>query len=259
MRPYYDEDGITIYHGDALRVLAALPDASVDAVVADPPYSSGGMMRGDRAQSTRTKYVQSSAQHEIPDFSGDSRDSRAYAYWSALWLSEALRVTKSGGACLIFTDWRQLPTTTDGLQAGGWVWRGVVPWNKPASRPSKGRFANSCEYVVWGTNGGRDGDTIDGCLPGFFTASPPREREHITQKPVDVMRQLVRIAPPGGVILDPFMGAGTTGVAAMIEGRAFVGAEMHEHFVDVAVRRIREAAGQAVAKGDQAPLDFGAA
>ena len=137
MRPYYADESVTLYHGEALAVLASLPTGSVDAVVADPPYSSGGMMRGDRAQATVAKYVtsQNTRRDELLNFSGDSRDQRSYAYWSALWLSEAHRVTAPGGVCLTFSDWRQLPATTDSIQAGGWVWRGIVPWSK-VSQPA---------------------------------------------------------------------------------------------------------------------------
>lgn len=99
----------------------------------------------------------------------------------------------------------------------------------------------------------------DACLPGFYQANAPREREHQTQKPLDVMRELVKICPEGGTVLDPFMGSGTTGVAAMLEGRRFVGVEMVEHYQQVAERRIREAQGQAAQRGDQGALEFGEA
>ena len=190
-----------------------------------------------------SKYVQTgSGSKDLGDFAGDNRDQRAYEYWVALWLSECLRVVKPMGVALLFTDWRQLPSTTDALQAGGWVWRGVVPWYKPSARPQSGRFSSQCEYVVWGSRGGMTTDLTAPCLPGFYQASPPRDREHITQKPLDVMRKLVRIAPKGGTVLDPFAGAGTTGVAAVLEGRSFIGVELTEHYHQVAETRIRTAA-----------------
>lgn len=258
MKPYFQDDTTTLYGGDSLAVLASLPTGSVDAVVTDPPYSSGGMVRGDRTGSTIGKYVttQNTQRDSLVDFSGDTRDQRAYEFWCALWLAECLRITKPGGVCLMFTDWRQLPATTDAIQSGGWVWRGVVPWYKPVARPQSGRFTGQCEYVVWGSRGGMTTDLTAPCLPGFYQAQPPRSREHITQKPVDVMRELVKIAPEGGTILDPFMGSGTTGVAAMLEGRKFVGVEMVEHYAAIAQRRIQEAAGQSIPKGDQGALDF---
>jgi site-specific DNA-methyltransferase (adenine-specific) len=242
MKPHYASKRATLFRGDALAVLRVLPDDSVDAVITDPPYRSGGMLRGDRTDSARSKYVQtdSASGNALPDFTGDNRDQRAYGYWCALWLSECLRITSPGGACVLFTDWRQLPTTTDALQAGGWVWRGIVPWHKPAGRNTPGRFANNCEYIVWGTAGPRSGDGYE-TLGGFFQAHPPRDREHITQKPVDVLRALVRICPDGGTVLDPFCGSGTTGVAALIEGRRFLGSELTPQYAEIAARRLGEA------------------
>lgn len=261
---YYEDDRARLFGGDSLAVLRGLPTGSVDAVITDPPYSSGGMVRGDRVQDTGAKYLSSDRLGDDADFAGDNRDQRAYAYWSALWLSEALRATRTSGVVLMFTDWRQLPATTDALQAGGWVWRGVVPWAKSfgarGARPMAGRFAAQCEYVVWGSRGGmpvRMGE--DACLPGFYQANAPRDREHQTQKPLDVMRELVKICPEDGTILDPFMGSGTTGVAAMLEQRKFVGVEMVPHYQQVAERRIREAQGQAADKGDQGAFTFGEA
>lgn len=199
LTPHYQDPFATIYHGEALAVIAELESASVDGLVTDPPYSSGGMVRSDRMGKTSSKYVQSdSTNRTLSDFSGDNRDQRGYNYWMAMWLAEASRVLKPGAPALLFTDWRQLPSTTDALQAGGFVWRGIVPWVKPSARPMAGRFTNQAEYVVWGSNGAMGLDFEAPVFPGFYQANPPREREHITQKPLDVMRQLVQIVPQGG-------------------------------------------------------------
>ena len=258
MKPYYEDESVTLYGGDSLAVLRDLPAASVDALITDPPYSSGGMVRGDRAVGTAGKYLPSYAPTQGVEFTGDSRDQRAYGYWASLWLSEALRASRPGALAMLFTDWRQLPTTTDALQSGGWVWRGIIPWSKPASRVFAGRFTTSCEYVVWGSNGALPNPLDGGSgFPGFYQTNPPRNKEHQTQKPLDVMRGLLAPIPEGGTVLDPFMGSGTTGVAAMLEGRRFVGVEMVPHYQQVAERRIREAQGQAIPKGEQDAFDFG--
>lgn len=176
--------------GDCLDVLRTIPAGSVDAVVTDPPYSSGGMVRGDRMNSTRAKYQSTDVQEEHPEFTGDNRDQRGFAYWVALWMSECLRITKPGGMACLFTDWRQLPTTTDAVQAGGWVWRGIVPWDKVQARPMPNRFRAQAEYMVWSTNGPRYTDT-EGAVYGAGVIQVPtvgaEEREHSTQKPVALM------------------------------------------------------------------------
>ena len=105
----------TLYCGDCLEVLTLLPQ--VDAVITDPPYSSGGMVRGDRMMSTRDKYQSSDVDVEHPEFTGDNRDQRGFHAWAALWLMHAASITKPGGMAILFTDWRQLPTMTDALQS----------------------------------------------------------------------------------------------------------------------------------------------
>lgn len=253
--PYYSDDSVTLYHGDALKVLSELQTHSVDGVVTDPPYSSGGMVRGDRTGSTGGKYTRGEVITSA-DFSGDNRDQRAYAYWSALWLSEATRLVRPSGVALLFTDWRQLPSTTDALQSGGFVWRGIVPWYKPVARPTAGRFTAHCEYVVWGSNGAMPLDYSGNTptFPGFYQASPPRARQHQTQKPLDVMRELVKIVPKDGIVLDPFMGSGTTGIACVLENRKFIGVEMTEHYADLARERICGARIDYQPKGEQGSL-----
>jgi site-specific DNA-methyltransferase (adenine-specific) len=237
-----------LHLGDALAWLAELETASAAAVITDPPYSSGGMLRSDRAGTTRRKYSGLKHRHHLADFAGDNRDARSWGYWMALWLGEAARVVEPGGACVLFCDWRQLPAASDALQAGGWVWRGVVPWIKPDARPQQGRYTQSAEFVVWGTNGPRavGGDT----LPGYYLARVPRatdpgahQRRHITQKPLDLLRALVRIVEPGQLILDPFAGAGTTLLAAALEGRRAAGCEIHPGHHAAALDRLAHAAG----------------
>jgi site-specific DNA-methyltransferase (adenine-specific) len=227
--------------GDCLQILPSLE--GVGALITDPPYSSGGMTRGDRMLSTTVKYQSTGVLGEHPNFTGDNRDQRGFLAWSSLWLTQALSATKPGGIAALFSDWRQLPTMTDALQAGGWVWRGIVPWDKVNSRPIPNRFRSQCEYVVWGTSGPRS-FKLSGATyhPGILTALPPAtaSRVHSTQKPLSIMETLCQIAPPGALVLDPFMGSGTTGVARLASGRRFVGIEKDPHYFDVAVRRLSE-------------------
>lgn len=244
MTPYYQDDLVTIYHGEALAVLDDLESASVDGIIADPPYSSGGMMRGDRMTKTGGKYggftFVDGVRHSTmsgAEFTGDNRDQRSYLYWSALWASECLRIVRPGGVVMAFADWRQLPTTTDAIQLGGWVWRGVMVWDKGVGRPMKGRPRNHVEFVVWGSSGPMDGDDNPVYLSSLYRYPPPEDREHLTQKPVDLISDLSALVRPRGVILDPFMGSGTTLVSAKATGRKAIGIELDERFCEIAAQR----------------------
>ena len=157
-----------------------------------------------------------------------------------------MRATKPGGYCLLFTDWRQLPACTDAFQAGGWIWRGLIAWDKGlgSRAPNTNYFRHQCEYVVWGTNGGNEtleDDGRGGPWPGCYQINVKQnDKHHMTGKPTPLMRELVQCCPPGGTVLDPFMGSGTTGVACKLEGRNFIGVEMNAEYVAIARGRLGE-------------------
>lgn len=233
----------TVQRGDCLQLLPGLPDDSVDMLISDPPYSSGGQFRGDRMAGTNEKYVTKTygLLHKRPDFAGDNRDQRAFLTWCHLWLSESLRIVKPGGLAVLFVDWRQLPTLTDAVQVGGWVWRGVCVWDKTAGvRPQLGRYRQQAEFVVWASRGpmANAGPVVDGV---FKYPRLAVDRLHSTGKPVPLMRDLLKLAPPGGVVLDPFMGSGSTGVAALQSGRQFLGFELNPEIYRLAAARLRQA------------------
>ncbi|MFI9332402.1 DNA-methyltransferase [Kitasatospora sp. NPDC052868] len=230
----------TLHRGDALTVLKSLPDESVNAVITDPPYNSGGRTSSERtSRDARAKYVTSNSAHDLKTFPGENRDQRSYRSWLTELLTEAYRASTEHAVAVVFSDWRQEPTTSDALQMAGWTWQGTIPWIKPASRPRKGGFKQSAEFISWGVKGTLDNSRAI-YLPGHFIASQPRkDRVHITQKPVEIMQQLVQICPEGGVVLDPFTGSGSTGVAALREGRRFVGVELSPHYAEVAEQRLR--------------------
>lgn len=233
----------TLYRGDCLEILPMLSD--VDAVITDPPYSSGGAFRSDRVQKTSDKYVLTSTKVQRPEFSGDNRDQRAFVEWCCIWLGRAMASSKSGSVACLFTDWRQLPSTTDALQGAGYVWRGLVPWDKTgACRKAMGRFAAQCEYIVWGSVGPLPQERDVGCLPGLVSCPVERGKDHITQKPQKMVEQVLEICPAGGTVLDPFLGSGTTGVACANLGRKFIGIEIEPEYFDIACKRIEAAHAQ---------------
>lgn len=233
--------------GECLGILSTLATGTVDAVICDPPYSSGGFTRSDRNADPKQKYEQTGVEVIRNSFSGDNRDGRSWCYWMALWLSECARIVKPNGYALVFTDWRQLPLATDALQAGGFVWRGIIAWDKgPAARaPHTGYFRHQAEYVVWGTVGVSKPAAWGGPWPGVVQQPVLQaDKHHLTGKPTRLMEQLVQCAPAGGTVLDPFMGSGTTGVACARTGRNFIGIEIDPGYFAVAERRIAEAQAQ---------------
>ena len=229
--------------GDALDIIPSLPAGCVGAVITDPPYSSGGQFRGDRTRKTLEKYVQSdsSQQYTGSDFSGDNRDQRSFLAWCALWLSACHSAAMPGAVLSCFIDWRQLPVMTDAIQCGGWVWRNLATWWKPGVRMQRGRFSGSAEYVVYGSRG----VPMDGLSSPQNVLSCPTmasdDREHIAEKPIEVVKWAMSVAVADALILDPFCGSGTTGVAAIKTGRRFIGIEIDPGYADIARRRIAEA------------------
>lgn len=238
---------MTIYQGDCLECMQNMPDCSVDMVLTDPPYSSGGMYRSDRAKSTRTKYCDTDwhGSADLPSFTGDNMDQFAMAEFMRMVLAKARQKTKPAGVCCTFVDWRNIVAIINALQAAGWIYRGIIVWDKGNSRGIPGRFRNDCEYIVWGTNGHRATEYVKGVFVGagcyHVPSVPGKERHHQTEKPVELLSQLIQICPQGGTVLDPFMGSGSTGVACIKEGRDFVGIEFAEQYTAIAKERIFEA------------------
>ncbi|EAT8527797.1 site-specific DNA-methyltransferase [Salmonella enterica] len=229
----------TLYCGNALEILPHIKPRCVDALITDPPYSSGATHKAGRTTgNSNLKYIESGASYE--GFDGESMDARSWSFWSSLWMCRANRTVAHGGYVMVFSDWRQLPAMTDIIQSSGFVWRGITAWDKGRSSraPHTGYFRHQCEYIIWGSNGTlskRPGGPFEGCI---FARVIPSQKLHPTAKPESLMSELVKPVRPGGLILDPFMGSGTTGVAALNAGCRFIGIESSDHYFDVACRRL---------------------
>ena len=193
--------------GDALKLLREFSPGTFDAVITDPPYASGGRTQAEKNKSTAKKYS-SMGDHAPPPFDGDAKDQRSWTRWAAEWLSDARKLCKPGAPVCMFIDWRQLPAATDALQWAGWIWRGTAVWDKGNSRPQKGRFRQQAEYIVWGSNGDMPISRPVPCLPGVFKYGNPQNRIHLTEKPLQLMRDVVKITEPGGHIKAPPAHAG---------------------------------------------------
>ena len=233
-------DRWSILHGDSLQILRQFVPNSFDAIITDPPYASGGSSQTTKNRSTSEKYSSMRKDKALPDFDSDQMDQLSWMFWTAAWLQEARRIAKSGAPVCLFIDWRQLPAMTLALQWAGWIWRGTAVWDKGNSRPQKGRFRQQAEYIVWGSNGDMPISRPVPCLPGVFKYGNPQSRIHLTEKPLQLMRDIVKITEPGGHILDPFAGSGTTVLAAVQEGYTATGIEVTDTYAELARERIRK-------------------
>lgn len=244
MRPFYADDWLTLYLGDALTVLRELPASSVDAVLTDPPYNSGAATLAAKQAEPAKKYQQTATRKSYPAMLGDGRDQRSFALWVTLWLTECWRVARDAAPLLVFTDWRQLPALTDAVQAAGWQWRGIVVWRKPSARPLRGEFRRDTEFIVYARKN-RRGQVGTQCLPGVYTyAVNPAQKLHLTGKPLPLIMDLMEIVPLGGTVLDPFLGGGTTAAAAKSAGRTCVGCELSPEYAAITRERIQATTAQ---------------
>lgn len=200
-----------ILHGDTLKLVKGFQPGIFDAVITDPPYASGGTKQNERNRTTNQKYSSMKAENALPDFDGDNKDQRSWTHWMAEWLYDVRKACK----------------------------RGTAVWDKGNSRPQKGRFRQQAEYIVWGSNGPMPINRPVSCLPGVFRYGNPQNRIHVTEKPLQLMKDVIQICEPGGLILDPFAGAGTTILAAAESGFQTVGIEVTDAYYKLGSDRVR--------------------
>lgn len=235
-----------IITGDAITELAKLRDAgaSFSAVATDPPYCSGGVTINERRRSVKRKYFGNREGDDNWRFDcvqfNDTMDAPALYDFTRAWLRVCYDLLLNSGYVFIFCDWRTIPIFASCLQGAGLQWLGVIPWNKQNARPNPGIFTPICEYVVYGSKNGKS----DKHCKGLITASPPKpdERVHPTQKPVSAFETLYTILPDNArAVLDPFCGAGASGVAALRRGLDYVGIDVIQEYANAALARLDNA------------------
>lgn len=217
-----------LHRGDCLQTLRKMPAESVDSIVTDPPY-------GMNFQSTMVARERRKAK-----IAGDERP----FIW---WLAEAHRVLRDGGAMVCFTDWRNQETWRLAIECAGFHIRSHCVWDRVGHGMGDltGAFAPRHDVFWFATKGKFK-------FPGKRPASVLRHTRpaascssHPTRKPVELMSDLVRaVTPPGGIVLDPFAGSGSTGEAAVLGGYRFIGCELSDEYASEAQWRIESALAQ---------------
>lgn len=233
MTPFYADGQITIYHADARDALDVLEPGSVDLLLTDPPY---GMA-----------FVSGKTIAKITVRSDGVRQGIRVVRQA---LSEMAPVFAPDMHALVFCHWESWPDFYDGL-AHLFTMRNALIWHK--ARGGMGdvehEYAKDYEVILYGERS--RGRPLSGKRPGaVITAHRPvasADRSHPTEKPVGLLAELIeRHTSPGQLVVDPFMGSGSTLVAAKQLGRRAVGIEVDERYCEIAARRL-----------DQGVLDFG--
>jgi site-specific DNA-methyltransferase (adenine-specific) len=227
-----------VRQGDALTELESIPPDSVSAYITDPPYCSGGFSETARRQA-KSQGIKKPARWFAADNMGTA--GIAWLLRGVAWQAE--RTLIQGGSFMVFTDWRQVSNLAPVIESAGLRYTNMVVWDKGSFAQGAG-FRPRHEIILHFTNG-----------PGVYydtrTASvlrvprvPSHRREHQTEKPMDLLRALVRVVTPvDGLVVDAFAGSGSTGEASLIEKRRFLGIERDPDFCAVARRRLAAADG----------------
>lgn len=219
----------TLYMGDAREVLPTL--APVKCALTDPPYkvTSGGFgaLEGGFSGWIKDSYDNKGA---IVECDLDWPD----------WLKLIPGVLQNDAHAYIFSNDRNLGVAREAAEAAGLIFHRLLVWDKRAALPNRW-YQQTCEFVLFMRKGKafRINDPSSKALVSIFQRD---ESDHPTEKPVSLCRFYIENSTkPGETVLDPFMGSGTTGVAALRAGRKFVGIELTQQWFDVACERIAKA------------------
>lgn len=221
MKPYYEDDAVTIYHGDCREVLPGITDG-VELLVTDPPYSSGGMQ--ESAKSGGSIGTRSSE-----TIAYDNLSTRGYVRL----MREVLRWCNQADEVFLFTDWRMWIESFDAVEAAGWRIRNMLVWDKVTMGMGM-PWRNQHELIVYGKR--QPATILDGKLGNVLRCKRSGNQNHPTEKPVDLMSTLIGNTN-AGLVLDPFMGSGTTLRAAKNLGREAIGVELDERYCEIAAKR----------------------
>lgn len=161
------------------------------------------------------------------------------------WIKSATDNLRIGGSIIIFNAWRNMDAIATELEACGCTVKEMIQWQKsnPMPRNRDRLYVTACEFAIWAVKGkgwtfNRQRSTYENTIFQYPIVSA-KNRIHTTQKPVELMRDLIMIhSNEGDIVLDPFIGSGTTAVAALETGRKYIGYEIDERYYTAAMERV---------------------
>lgn len=232
-QPYYQDDWVTLYHGDCLEIMPALMAGSITACVTDPPYIIGAVSAGNMASK-----------------SGGWADMMNSALWFTEWYRMVARLLKYSGSFWTFCNWRTLPVVMKSALTAGLPITSLMVWDKEWIGPG-GTQGLRPSYEMCALLARPDFAIPDRGIPDVWRHkwSSLKPDGHPAQKPTLLVERILRVAevPCGQVVLDPFVGSGTTAVAAKALGLRCVAIEAEERWCELTASRL-----------DQDVLDFSA-
>ena len=244
---YRDEGGeFTLVQGDSLKLLAEMPDESVDMIFADPPYflSNGGMTCKSGKMTSVNKGSWDMSHGVEADFQ-----------FHLTWLSECQRLLKPHGSMWVSGTRHIIFGVGFAMQHLGYKLLNDITWYKrnPPPNLSCRYFTHSTETIIWASRNDKAKHKFnyqlmkehnDGKqMKSLWNILPPRKDEkrfgkHPTQKPIELLERIILSSTDeGDLVLDPFSGSGTTGIAAIRNQRRYIGLELEDEYIDLASKR----------------------
>ena len=222
-----------LFNDDCLNILKTIPDESIDLVVTDCPYrivsggcttntfKSGGILDRDSSDNIKTGKLFDNNDIEFSE-----------------WLPDLYRVLKDGTHCYIMINARNLKDLQTECELVGFEFQNLLVWDKGNSVLNKW-YMNAFELILMLRKGTAKNITDMGTSNILRTPNIIGRKFHPTEKPVELIKILVsNSSEPGEVILDPFMGSGSCGVACKELKRDFIGIEIDKKYFDIAKERI---------------------
>lgn len=224
-----------LLRADSRDIIKRIPDNSIDLILTDPPYNLGQHSTGNIPLPGRSAMNNDVAEWDMVDFNPEE------------WAEEFIRILKPTGNLFIFTSYNQIGRWYNCLDHR-FDTSNFMIWHKtnPAPKIYKAGFLNSCEMIFTCWNKKHTWNFISQAEMHNFLESPicmKPERlanpKHPTQKPIAILKKMIDIASnEGDIVFDPFMGVGSTGVAALNLNRRFIGVELDSNYFDAAKKRV---------------------
>lgn len=222
---------LKLLQGDCLELMQSIPDCSVDLVVSDVPYHiiSGGC-------TNNAVYFES-----IPTnvYAKQGKIFKHNDIEFSEWLPSVYRVLKDNSHCYFMVNGRNLKDLQTEAEKVGFKYQNLLVWDKGNCTPNR-YYLNACEFILFLRKG--NAKNINNLGSKTIISIPNvRNKSHPTEKPVDLMKILIENSSnENDIVLDMFMGSGSTGVACKNTNRNFIGIELDKNYFEIAKRRILE-------------------